>query len=66
MHNATRHSGGTEIAVDLWTREDELGFGVADNGCGFDPSMAEKPGHYGLNFMQERIAMLDGQLSIRP
>ena len=27
--------------------------------------MAEKPGHYGLTFMQERIGVLDGQLSIR-
>jgi PAS domain S-box-containing protein len=65
VHNATRHSGGTEIAVDLATREDQLLFSVADNGCGFDPSMAEKPGHYGLTFMQERIGVLDGQLCIR-
>jgi PAS domain S-box-containing protein len=65
VQNAARHSGGSEIAVELAIKDGQLCFSVTDDGCGFDPSAAKKPDHYGLTYMQERIGVLDGELSIR-
>ncbi|MFN3980581.1 MAG: sensor histidine kinase, partial [Caldilinea sp.] len=37
---------------------------VEDDGQGFDPKVAPAQGHLGLIGMQERVAQLDGTLTI--
>jgi two-component system sensor histidine kinase NreB len=37
---------------------------VADDGCGFDPAQPPAGGHYGLRFMRERMALVQGSVTI--
>lgn len=65
ISNVERHSGATEIAVDLVYGADNLRLRVHDNGCGFDcESARRKPNHYGLRGLEERAALLRGHLSV--
>jgi signal transduction histidine kinase len=43
---------------------DTLSVQVEDHGCGFDPETALGPSSVGLVGMQERVALLDGHLTI--
>lgn len=65
ISNAERHSGATEIAVELAYGADNLRLQVQDNGCGFDPeSGRHKPNHYGLKGLEERAALLQAHLTV--
>lgn len=63
LQNACRHSGGTQVRVQLQHNGQELRITVADNGLGIDEP-AEKPNHYGLAIMQERARNLGGSLEL--
>ncbi|MBY0507646.1 MAG: hypothetical protein K2X03_27275 [Bryobacteraceae bacterium] len=54
--NAQRHSGASNIAVNLEYSGATLALCVHDNGCGFDATVAPSPdtGHFGLAGMKER------------
>jgi signal transduction histidine kinase len=63
IQNATKHGGSAvQISVAVRIDADRLVFEVADDGPGFDPSA----GHAGTGLlnMRDRVAALDGQLSI--
>lgn len=53
VFNAIRHSGGTQVTIQLRWQNDHLVVDVIDNGHGFDPQ-AEFPGHFGLQTMRKR------------
>jgi signal transduction histidine kinase/ligand-binding sensor domain-containing protein len=65
IRNASRHSGGTVLGV-------ELRYGkfftliVRDNGRGLDPEILNvgRPGHFGLAGMRERAARIRGRLAV--
>ena len=64
--NAVRHGHATEIDVSGRLEGDDLHFSVSDSGRGFDPArhpgIAE--GHFGLKGIEERVSLLDGEMSI--
>ena len=69
LNNIARHARASSVLVQLAV---DAGGGVAlspgDNGRGFDPGVvgaADRPGHYGLRQMRERILDLGGTLDIR-
>lgn len=64
--NAIRHSGATQIEVDLEYAGPRVGVTVRDNGCGMDHRELghEQDGHWGLLGMRERAEALGGQLRI--
>ena len=64
--NAVRHSGATQIEVDLEYAGRRVTLTVRDNGCGMDhPEVGhEQDGHWGLLGMRERAEALGGQLRI--
>jgi PAS domain S-box-containing protein len=65
LTNVARHAGTTEVLVRLWARQDVLGVQIQDAGCGFDPaSVLAGSQSTGLNSMRERVALLNGELTI--
>lgn len=65
ISNVERHSGATEMVVDLSYGADTLRLQVKDDGCGFDYTSAHGiPDHYGLRGLEERAALLQGHLSV--
>lgn len=65
ISNVERHSGATEMAVDLSYSADSLQLQVRDNGRGFDyESSRGMADHYGLQGLEERAALLRARLEI--
>ena len=64
--NAIRHGHATEIKIAGSIDGEMLRFSVKDNGCGFDfdraPGIAE--GHFGLQGIQERLDLMDGDMAV--
>ncbi len=64
LNNAVRHSGATQILIEMEVVENQLRIAVTDNGRGFD--LADGlPGSDGLTNMQERLPKLGGRCEIR-
>jgi PAS domain S-box-containing protein len=64
LTNVVRHSGGTEVSIDLRTAEGELHLRIDDNGRGFAATPANRPEGLGLKIMRYRAQMLGGDLAI--
>src|SRR5262249_51544657 len=64
LHNATKHSGVRRFAVDLRGTSDALDLVIRDDGCGFELASALNGRGLGLTSMQERLKLVDGELSI--
>jgi two-component system, NarL family, sensor kinase len=63
INNAIKHSGATEILVQLIRRDDLLSITVEDNGRGFDPSA--EPAGSGLRNIRSRLEYLNGHMDIQ-
>ncbi|MBA2305733.1 MAG: hypothetical protein H0W08_24300 [Acidobacteria bacterium] len=63
VSNVARHSGCSEVAIDLRIEGPRLVLSVRDNGAGFDKSVASEG--QGLMSMQRRAQRLGGTLDIR-
>jgi signal transduction histidine kinase len=61
--NSIRHSGAEHLRVRL-TEQPVVCVSVADDGVGFDPSMAPAAGHLGLASMAARVRAIGGELTI--
>jgi PAS domain S-box-containing protein len=64
LHNAAKHSGGRQFEVQLWARPDQIHLTVSDSGVGFDVPAVKANGGLGLTSMQERLKLINGELSI--
>jgi signal transduction histidine kinase len=65
LSNAARHGGAGRITVRLTADDDgSPRLQIADDGSGFDPAFARRPGHHGLENMAARAEALRGQLTI--
>jgi ligand-binding sensor domain-containing protein/two-component sensor histidine kinase len=62
LNNAVRHSGCTEVAIDLRLEGSRLLLTVADDGDGFDPG-GQREGQ-GLRSMRRRAESLGGTLEV--
>ena len=65
LNNALKHARASEVLVFARVTDDSVAFEVADNGQGFDPTDIREKGGLGLIGMQERVAKIGGQLTIR-
>jgi signal transduction histidine kinase len=63
LNNAVRHSGATQVHIEMNVAAQVLRIVIADNGRGFDPKLRE-PGSDGLAGMQDRMARLGGRCEI--
>jgi signal transduction histidine kinase len=62
LNNVLRHSGATEITVEVQVEAEQVQVTISDNGCGFDPG-AHSAG-IGLQTMRERIEQIGGTLTL--
>lgn len=65
--NAFRHSGASNITVELDYGAKQLRILVRDDGCGIDPQVLEsgREGHWGLSGMRERSERIGAKLHVR-
>ena len=63
--NAVRHAQPTTINVEIVCSPTNVRVRVVDDGVGLTQEWS-RPGHFGLRGLQERLAMLGGQLTLRP
>jgi signal transduction histidine kinase len=59
LSNSIRHSGGRHVRITLEQRDGIVRLEVADDGCGFDPAMAQNRGR-GLGNLAARVRELGG------
>jgi signal transduction histidine kinase len=65
--NAYRHAQARRIETEVAFADAELRIRVRDNGRGIDPQVlahGQKPGHFGLPGMRERIDALGGRFNV--
>ena len=62
LHNAVRHSGATEVLLQLSAHGRTLVIAVRDNGAGFQP--AGRPAGHGLENLHARLERLQGRCAI--
>ena len=64
LQNAIKHSGSRQFQVSLRSGASEIELTVRDSGIGFETAEAIKGRGLGLTSMQERLRLVNGQLSI--
>jgi signal transduction histidine kinase len=63
--NAAKHAEAAKVSLRLRRGSDEILLEIEDDGRGFDPRAAvERPGHFGLRLLQERVAASGGSVAI--
>ena len=65
LANGFRHGGGRNQRVAVTGAAGEVRVEVADDGPGFDPSALKADGHFGLDWMRERVELLGGNFEVR-
>lgn len=64
MQNAAKHSGVRHFEVQLWENAGQIHLIVSDMGKGFDIEAAIRSCGLGLTSMQDRLKLVNGELSI--
>jgi two-component system NarL family sensor kinase len=63
LRNAFRHARAGSVRVVLvCTAEDSVELTVADDGVGFEPSRSRRPGHVGLQLVQQVVGDSGGRM----
>jgi signal transduction histidine kinase len=64
INNSLKHSGGTEISVQMVSEEDRLSISVQDNGIGIDLKATEHSSGKGLANIRSRVASFGGHFDL--
>lgn len=64
--NALRHGGATRLALAVSGDAGGATLTLRDNGRGLPAGGWQRPGHYGLRWLQERAEVLGGEVVIEP
>lgn len=66
LTNARRHGAADRVCIEVGRNDGQVCITVADDGRGFDPSRLEldPSHHFGLVFMRERMAQIEGGVTI--
>ena len=65
LNNILRHAQAHSISVKIVANKLVLLLEIADDGVGFEPEAARKPGGFGLRGMDERVEQLGGKLTVQ-
>jgi signal transduction histidine kinase len=65
LNNVVRHSGATEVRLQIGVARDELMISITDNGRGLPPGNGAAAGSDGLAGMQERMQQLGGACDVQ-
>jgi signal transduction histidine kinase len=63
LTNIVKHANADRVSVLLTRKEGKALAVIEDDGRGFDPDH-RRDGHFGIEGMRERVALLDGRLTI--
>jgi two-component system, sensor histidine kinase LadS len=63
INNIKKHSGATNISIEIHQENNQIIVQIKDNGLGFDTTQS-KEGHYGLINMKNRIEEIGGSFEI--
>lgn len=63
LQNTAKHAGASAARVTVALSDGVVGFTVSDDGCGYDPLTT--PSGAGTDNLRDRVAALDGTLSVR-
>jgi signal transduction histidine kinase len=66
LTNVEKHAHAQHVAVNLDLPPKEVILRVSDDGVGLPPGAEEKPGHYGLRGLRERVEGLGGMFTVGP
>ncbi len=64
LTNIVRHSGATEVSINLSATDDNAELTIKDNGSGMENADEPPAGAYGIMGMRERIRFFNGHLAI--
>ena len=64
LHNSAKHSGARSFVVRLWGAPGEICLSIRDSGTGFDSEAVKESHGIGLISMEERLAIVNGNLYI--
>lgn len=64
LANGFRHGGGRAQRVAVSGADGRVSVEVADDGKGFDPQALKPDGHFGLDWMRERVELLGGSFEV--
>jgi signal transduction histidine kinase len=64
LANGFRHGGGCNQRVLVTGSRGHLSVVVADDGRGFDPKALKADGHFGLDWMRERVELMGGSFDV--
>jgi PAS domain S-box-containing protein len=62
--NAARHSGASELRLQLHQVGEQVALEISDNGCGFNTEQ-RSPGGMGIGIMRYRARLIGGSLDIK-
>jgi signal transduction histidine kinase len=64
LANAVKHAQPNRVRLRLHHQDRQVAVTIADDGAGFDPSLAEQRHGMGLELMRERVAELGGSFQL--
>lgn len=64
LTNVEKHAQARQVQVNLTLQPREVVLRVTDDGIGLPPGAEEKPGHYGLRGLRERVEGLGGTFTV--
>lgn len=64
LANIERHAAARNVDINLDIESQYAMLVIKDDGCGFPPDAENKPAHYGLRGMRERVEGLGGTLTL--
>ena len=64
LNNILKHAQATHVVVKIRGDQDGFYLTIQDNGKGFDPTLAEKSGGFGLRNIRERIHQVGGKVCL--
>jgi GAF domain-containing protein/HAMP domain-containing protein len=64
LNNILKHAQAQLVTVHLCRAQQKIILEIADDGIGFDPATIQGKGGLGLEGMEERVALLGGQLLV--
>lgn len=62
--NSAQHAQAQQISIKVEETGGSLRLTIQDNGTGFDPSAVDVTGHFGVQGMRERAAMIGAELRV--
>jgi signal transduction histidine kinase len=65
LANVERHAKARHVTLECLAQPDGLCLRVSDDGVGCDPQALERPGHYGMRGMRERVTGVGGALRVQ-